>query len=218
MIQSLFQKELDSVWMQLERKYSKKKTLILPALLLIINDLSKSIGESDNESLTADYLRLPILLYILDELLIRKWDSVEHPNPRHIQKYVDIVIREFQAIGRIRNRMIESKLLNEEQILLKNGTTLVDIPSQSDDAFDDWTRSNLLDEDWMEYYYRESSGAHFHHSTRQDWFPCMSLNPLLLRNYATKCMWQLWVMRNGLIRRSLILGPGGYTFIDGQPL
>ncbi|MHA1907516.1 MAG: hypothetical protein ACW98Y_09505 [Candidatus Thorarchaeota archaeon] len=157
-IQFLFQRELDTKWKQLEGSYSNIKGKILFVLLLLINDISKSIAKSDDIDVE-NYLRLPILLLILDELLVRNWNIVDLPNPDDVQGYVDKVVKEFQIIGRIKNRAIESEAINEECIILENGKTLADIPFQSDIAFDDWIRRSPLDEDWIEYYHRESTIA-----------------------------------------------------------
>ena len=146
------------MWKQLESKYSNAKGELLFVLLLLINDLSKSIVKSGDIDVD-DYLRLPTLLLILDELLVRNWNIIEQPNPDDTQRFVDIVVKEFQIIGKLRNRMIESEAIKEEYIVLEKVKTLADISPQSDIAFDDWIRRNPLDKDWIEYYDNKSTIA-----------------------------------------------------------
>lgn len=69
-IQSFLQRELDTKWKQLKRKHSNKKGKILFVLLLMFNDFSRAIAESDDFD-ADNYLRLPILYLILDEFLVR---------------------------------------------------------------------------------------------------------------------------------------------------
>ncbi|MGY5852369.1 MAG: hypothetical protein RTU92_02255 [Candidatus Thorarchaeota archaeon] len=159
-IQAAFQRDIDKKWKQLERKHSNKKEKLLFVLLLVINSISKEISKNDIFEV-ANYLRLPILLLMLDEFLVRKWDTIEIPKPDDEQRYTELILKEFQIIGRLKNRMIESEATQEKCIVLEKGMILVDVPLQSESAFRDWSTQYIsqLDEDWFEYYYEKSTKA-----------------------------------------------------------
>lgn len=154
-IQAFFQKRIDKLWKQLDKRHSNSKGKILFALLLIINDISKSIYDG-GEIEVDDYLRLPIQLLVFDELLARDWNQIEPPSPDEIQRYVDFVVKEFQEIGLLKNRMIASEAVMEEHISIKKGERVWETPFQSESAFDDWINRYSFDGDWIEYYHNKS--------------------------------------------------------------
>lgn len=154
-LQSYFQNEVTKRWKQLERKYSNAKGRILLALLLMLTDISHTLKRGD-EIDQADYLRLPMLLNTLDELLIHGWNIIEHRLPIEIQTYIDQVVHEFLPLGYIKNRAMESMAFQEENLVLEERMKPHELPLLSEPAFNDWTEHFTSDGAWHDFYYSRS--------------------------------------------------------------
>ena len=121
------QNEVDTTWKRLEKKYSNAKGEILFTLLLMINYYSQR-AVSDGKIDPDDYLRIPILLLTLDEFLKRGWNIIKVTTSAENQKYADIILKEYQFIGVLKNRIQVSEASNEEAIELKKGEKISDVP------------------------------------------------------------------------------------------
>lgn len=154
-IQSFFQNEVHKNWNMLEGKYSNKKGKILFALLLMMTDFSQSLKEGD-EINPMSFLRVPIFLFTLDEMLLHGWNVLEQLFLSEVQSYVEIVEYEFLIIGQLRQRAIESRVIGEESLVKKKGMRSHEIPLLSETAFNDWAGNFLLDDEWHKYYYSKS--------------------------------------------------------------
>ena len=156
-IRNLLQNEMDTTWKRLEKKYSNIKGEILFTLLLMINYYSQRAVTDEGEFVPEDYLRIPILLLTLDEFLVRGWNIIKVVTPAENQKYANIILKEYQFIGVLKNRMIESEASNEDVLVLKKGEKISDVPIQLESAFADWIgATRRLDENWMDYYHKET--------------------------------------------------------------
>lgn len=157
-IRNFLLNEMDTTWKRLEKNYSNIKGEILFTLLLMINYYSQRAVTDDGNWVPDDYLRIPILLLTLDEFLVRGWNIIKIVTPAENQKYANIILEEYQFIGVLKNRMIESEAFNEEVLVLNKGEKISDVPIQLESAFEDWTGAiRRLDEDWMEYYHKETN-------------------------------------------------------------
>jgi len=145
-IVNLFKKELDSRWNILEKRHTSNMSKILFTLLLMINRFSQRIHDEDN------YLRVPILLHTLDEILHRGFDTISIVSDPEFKTYVELILQDFQYLGVLRERMELSIAYKEQALEYANTDLLYKIPMQLEEAFNDWCSRPFYDQDWDEYW------------------------------------------------------------------
>ncbi len=147
----LYQRELDSRWTLLEKKYASVRSKIFFTLLLMLNDFSKKLYDLDNLD-ASDYLRIPILLHTLDEFLDRGENAICVFPESEANHYAKIITKDYQYLGVLRNRIEQTIAYNEEILEYSEMESLYEIPMKLEEAFNDLCGRPLGDQDWEKYW------------------------------------------------------------------
>ncbi|MFW9887058.1 MAG: hypothetical protein ACFFER_02675 [Candidatus Thorarchaeota archaeon] len=158
-----WQRQLNQAWTNLERKHGKEpvRRNILLALLYMINYKHRPRMENldnPNSQIGEELAQFRVLLGTLDELLRRGWNRLESLQiPNNVQTFEDIVWRDFQVLGHLRNMHSVALISKRKSMRVFADEEERNVHmSKTDAAFAEWQGSYRLDGEWIEYYHNES--------------------------------------------------------------